>query len=70
MVTCTIGMTYLNYRGLKVVGRTAVLLTLFILSPFVVLTLLGAPKIDISNWAETKSFEVQDLVAFINVMFW
>lgn len=70
LVACSIGMTYLNYRGLKVVGRTAVMLTIFILCPFVVLAGLGWQDIDTSNWFASADHETKDFVSFINVMFW
>jgi len=70
LVMCSVAMTYLNYRGLKVVGRTAVVLTIFILCPFIVLTCLGAHDVDTSNWFASANHETKDFVAFINVMFW
>ena len=70
LIASSVGMCYLNYRGLGLVGKTAVGLTLFILCPFVVLTVMGIDQIDPSRWFEMPDSDRLDLPAFINVMFW
>uniref|UniRef100_A0A0E0MFG8 Uncharacterized protein n=1 Tax=Oryza punctata TaxID=4537 RepID=A0A0E0MFG8_ORYPU len=40
-----LALTYLNFRGLHLVGLSALALTAFSLSPFVALTVLAVPKI-------------------------
>eukprot|EP00210_Caulerpa_lentillifera_P003135 g2995.t1 len=71
LILISVLLTYLNYRGLKVVGRVSVLLTIFILSPFVVLAGLGWNQVNFSNWLISKpAGEEADYFAFANVMFW
>ena len=70
LVVSSLALTYLNYRGLKLVGRTAVALTVFIVCPFVVLTAMAAKDVDPSNWFASADPETKDLVGFVNVMFW
>ena len=41
LVSLNLGLTYLNYRGLHVVGEAALGMTVFTLVPFVVLCMLG-----------------------------
>ena len=62
-------LAYLNYRGLTIVGRAAMVMTVFIIIPFIILGVLAVPQIEPSNWV------VQDWSAlkwgpFLNVMFW
>lgn len=71
LILASVLLTYMNYRGLKVVGRVSVLLTIFILSPFLVLAGLGYDQVDTNNWAISKPGDGEgDLYAFANVMFW
>ncbi|GJN35291.1 hypothetical protein PR202_gb24045 [Eleusine coracana subsp. coracana] len=65
----TAALTYLNHRGLHLVGLSALALTAFSLSPFVALTALAIPKIRPSRWlaVDVKSI---DLRGFFNSMFW
>lgn len=43
-------LTYLNYRGLTIVGTTAVVLGIFGFLPFVALTVIALPKIKPARW--------------------
>jgi len=43
-------MTYLTWRGLDVNGTTCIVLTAFVLLPFIVFSCIGIPQIDPSNW--------------------
>lgn len=43
-------LTYWNYRGLVIVGFTALLLTIFGLLPFAVFCILAAPQIKPTRW--------------------
>ena len=62
-------LTWLNYRGLHVVGGTAVATTLFILAPFVLLCALCAPRVQPANWTVVDWPSVQ-WGTFLNIMFW
>jgi amino acid transporter len=52
LVTVSLLLTYLNYRGLNVVGQTAMTTTLFIIMPFVLLCILAAPHVEPTNWLQ------------------
>lgn len=41
LVSINVALTYLNYRGLHIVGYSAVAMAVFTLLPFIVLTLFG-----------------------------
>jgi amino acid transporter len=43
-------VSWLNVRGIRVVGFTSVVFTLLVLAPFVVMVGLGAPKVDTVHW--------------------
>jgi amino acid transporter len=65
----TLLLTYMNYRGLHVVGGAALSTTAFIIAPFVLLCGLAAPHMDTSNWTKVDWGKV-DWAAWLNVMFW
>ncbi|XP_058778569.1 probable polyamine transporter At3g19553 [Vicia villosa] len=62
-------LTYLNYRGLHIVGFTAVLLAVFSLSPFVVMAILSVPKIRPRRWF-VVDFNKVNWRGYFNNMFW
>ncbi|CAN6329587.1 unnamed protein product [Urochloa humidicola] len=65
----TAALTYLNYRGLHLVGLSALALTAFSLSPFIALTALSFPKIRPSRWLAINAAAV-NLRGYFNSMFW
>lgn len=65
----TASLTYLNYRGLHIVGYAAVGLAIFSLAPFVVMSLLAIPKIRVSKWL-VVDFQKVDWRGYFNSMFW
>lgn len=65
----SVALSYLNYRGLSVVGNTAIASTVFIIVPFVVMGGAAVPQIKPSNWLKQDWGKVQ-WGPFINVMFW
>ncbi|CAN6338722.1 unnamed protein product [Urochloa humidicola] len=69
VLALTAALTYLNYRGLHLVGLSALALTAFSLSPFVALTALALPKIRPSRWLAMDAAAV-DLRGYFNSMFW
>ena len=46
----TAALTYLTWRGLDVNGATCIALTVIVLAPFVVFSLVGLPQVNPSNW--------------------
>lgn len=49
----TAALTYMNYRGLTIVGWMAILLGVFSVIPFVVMGFVAIPKIEPSQWLIT-----------------
>ncbi|KAG0573587.1 hypothetical protein KC19_VG191100 [Ceratodon purpureus] len=62
-------LTYLNYRGLTIVGITAVVLTGFSLMPFLVLSMMAIPKIRPLRWTEVHLDKV-NWRTYFNTLFW
>ena len=51
ILSCTsIGLSYINYLGLPIVGRMSVLICGIAMSPFVLLTLIGMFQVDPQRW--------------------
>lgn len=69
LIVTTISLTYLNYRGLTIVGFTALALAIFSLSPFVVFSLLAIPRLQMQQWAVTDLKNMNWRV-FLNTLFW
>lgn len=65
----TASLTYLNYRGLTIVGFAAVGLAVFSLCPFVVMGLLSIPRIKPRQWL-VVDFGKVDWRGYFNSMFW
>jgi amino acid transporter len=51
-------ITWLNIRGIQLVGISSVILALLVLAPFAVMVLLGAPQVEPSTWL-ARTDEVQ-----------
>ncbi len=62
-------LSYMNWRGLTVVGHSLLVSAVVILVPFFLLALLAAPRINPRNWLVVDWDEV-DWPTWINVMFW
>ncbi|XP_078177998.1 amino acid permease family protein [Carex rostrata] len=69
LVFLTAALTYLNYRGLHLVGMSAIALTAFSLSPFIAMTFLAIPRIRPNRWIKFDRKRL-DLRAYFNSMFW
>lgn len=65
----TISLTYLNYRGLHIVGFSAVTLAVVSLCPFLVMGILSIPRIRPKKWLVVDISKV-DLRGYFNSMFW
>ncbi len=72
IVATNVGLSYLNYRGLHVVGQAAVAMTVVTLAPFVVMIALGVVQgqVNVTNWLEVKPLGDIDWLSFMNVLFW
>lgn len=69
VVLLTVALTYMNYRGLAVVGWLAVLLGVFSLLPFVVMGLISIPKLQPSRWLVVNLHHM-DWNLYLNTLFW
>jgi amino acid transporter len=70
LVGVNLGLTYMNYRGLHVVGKAAIAMTAFTLLPFVLMCLLGIPHVQPKNWLQVPEWNSIQWIPFLNVMFW
>ena len=48
--TVILAITWLNIRGIQLVGFMSILFTLFVLAPFVTMVILGASRVETSHW--------------------
>lgn len=65
----TVSLTYLNYRGLHIVGVSAVSLAVFSLCPFIVMAVLSIPRLRPRQWL-VVDFKKVDWRGYFNSMFW
>lgn len=68
----TVSLTYLNYRGLDVVGKVAIALCLISLTPFVLFCIFGAAKVDPNRWLVKPDGGISgvDWRLLLNTFFW
>ena len=68
----TIGLTYLNYRGLDIVGNVAIVICLVSLLPFIVFCVIGSTKVQPERWFVTPpgGFVGVDWKLLLNTFFW
>ncbi|KAI3728032.1 hypothetical protein L6452_16658 [Arctium lappa] len=69
VLTLTIALTYMNFRGLTIVGWVAVLLGVFSLVPFVIMGLISIPRIEPARWL-VVDLHVVDWNLYLNTLFW
>ncbi|KAJ0801100.1 putative amino acid/polyamine transporter I [Helianthus annuus] len=69
LIGLTVLLTYLNYRGLHIVGTSAVVLACFSLLPFVVMGIVSIPKIRPKRWVSVD-FKKVEWRGYFNNMFW
>ncbi|XP_031259897.1 probable polyamine transporter At1g31830 [Pistacia vera] len=65
----TLVLTYMNYRGLTIVGWLAILLGVFSLLPFVVMGIVAIPKLKPSRWFVVDLNNV-NWGWYLNTLFW
>nr|GLL44360.1 probable polyamine transporter At1g31830 [Ipomoea trifida] len=65
----TVVLTFLNYRGLTIVGFFAVILGVFSILPFVVMGMISIPKIRPKRWLVADIHNV-DWNLYLNTLFW
>ncbi|KAF6138725.1 hypothetical protein GIB67_040857 [Kingdonia uniflora] len=69
VIAITIVLTYMNYRGLTIVGGVAVALGIFSILPFVIMGFISIPKLKPSRWLVVKLHGV-DWSLYLNTLFW
>ncbi|KAG2428029.1 hypothetical protein HXX76_012014 [Chlamydomonas incerta] len=69
LVGMSLLLSWLNYRGLTVVGHAVVTSTVAIVLPFVLLCLLALPHANVKNYTKVD-WDTVDWPTFLNVMFW
>ncbi|CAM9624730.1 unnamed protein product [Laminaria digitata] len=73
LVVVNLAMSYLAYRGMRVVGRAAIAVAVFSMLPFVVLVLWGLPSCTMpESWLMLPDggWGAIQWGAYLNVMFW
>lgn len=65
----TVMLTYMNYRGLTIVGWIAILLGVFSLLPFLFMGVIAIPKLEASRWFVVELNNV-DWGLYLNTLFW
>ncbi|KAM7478415.1 hypothetical protein LguiA_026628 [Lonicera macranthoides] len=65
----TVILTYMNYRGLTIVGWVALFLGIFSILPFVVMGFVSVPKLSPSRWF-VMDLESVDWNLYLNTLFW
>jgi amino acid transporter len=74
MVVFILSMTYVNYRGLDIVSSLGLLLMVFIMAPFFLVTVFGISHVNPENWVvgydNPPSVGSEELLALFNVLFW
>lgn len=69
ILSLTMALTYMNYRGLTIVGWVAVLLGVFSILPFVVMGLVAIPELEPSRWLVIDLHNV-NWGLYLNILFW
>ncbi|XP_072987668.1 polyamine transporter PUT1-like [Typha latifolia] len=62
-------LTYMNYRGLTIVGWLAITLGVFSFLPFVIMGLVAIPKLSPSRWLAVDFHNV-NWNLYVNTLFW
>ena len=72
IVVLTVLLTYFNYRGLDVVGKAAIIISILTLFPFLIFCIVGAFQVNPSNWLITPEGGLRGINwrRFLNSFFW
>ncbi|KAK9120439.1 hypothetical protein Syun_018056 [Stephania yunnanensis] len=70
VLVLTVVLTYMNYRGLTIVGWVAILLGVFSLLPFVVMGFISIPKLKPSRWLVLVDLHKVNWGSYLNILFW
>lgn len=61
-------ITWLNLRGIRLVGITSIIFTVLVLAPFAALVILGLPQVTPANWLQRSAST--DWPLFLSVLLW
>lgn len=70
VLALTIMLTYMNYRGLTIVGRVAVGLGVFTLLPFIAMGFIAIPRLEPSRWFVVVDLKTVNWSLCLNTIFW
>lgn len=69
VIVLVLALTYMNYRGLTIVGWAAILLGIFSLLPFMVMGVIAIPRIKPTRWIMVDLKKV-NWGLYLNTLFW
>eukprot|EP00927_Polykrikos_kofoidii_P039453 TRINITY_DN33835_c0_g1_i1.p1 TRINITY_DN33835_c0_g1~~TRINITY_DN33835_c0_g1_i1.p1 ORF type:complete len:558 (+),score=50.87 TRINITY_DN33835_c0_g1_i1:90-1763(+) len=73
-VMISVVLTYCNWRGLELLGKVSIVLTIAMLTPFAFICILGVPSVNVEKWfsfqPKGQVADTFDWSAFFNVLFW
>jgi len=69
VLVLTVALTYMNYRGLTIVGWVAILLGVFSLLPFLFMGIVAVPNLKPSRWFVVDLSSV-NWGLYLNTLFW
>ncbi|KAL9246991.1 hypothetical protein vseg_020466 [Gypsophila vaccaria] len=69
VLVLTAALTYMNYRGMTIVGWVAVLLGVVSILPFIVMGLLAIPSLEPARWLVVDLHDVK-WGLYLNTLFW
>jgi amino acid transporter len=61
-------ITWLNVRGIRLVGLSSIIFSLIVLAPFIAMVFLGAPQVQVSNWL--RRTETIDWALLFSTLLW
>jgi amino acid transporter len=56
----TLLLSFVNYRGLDVVGKTSIIIFVLSMSPFVIMIVIGFTKVDPEKWLQTPRTDYEE----------
>jgi len=68
LLLLNVALTYLNWRGLEFVGKAAMALVVLAVSPFLAMTVLAIPRLDLSRLAGRRTDPNWGLL--LNTLMW
>ncbi|XP_073045752.1 probable polyamine transporter At1g31830 isoform X2 [Primulina eburnea] len=69
VLVLTVALTYMNYRGLTIVGSVAIFLGVVSLLPFLFMGIVAIPRLKPSRWF-VLDFNNVDWALYLNTLFW